>query len=676
MATPPLDMPLWSPSPERVHGTNLWRWMEALRARHGFAGGETPTAAFAAFHRWSVESLETFWEEAWRDAAVRVSAPHRAVLTERRMPLVRFPPHEGWFPGARFNFAEHYLRFRDDRPALLAEDEAGNRRTLTHRQLYAEVCRAARGLRALGVGPGDRVAGFVPNTVEAVVGVLATAALGAVWSSTSPDFGFKGVMDRFGQINPKVLLCTDGYRYGGTMHHTLEKAAQLAREIPSIRHTVLIPFLGIGDAKAGEVAAHARQLPGGMTWAELLWRGDPGDGFEFPHFPFDHPLYVLYSSGTTGVPKCIVHGAGGTLLKHHVEHKFLGDLRREDRLFYFTTCGWMMFNWLLSGLAQGAAIVLYDGNPAWPEVGRLFQLAEGTGITVFGTSPKYLGACQKAGLLPGQRYDLSRLRSVLSTGSPLERSQFHWVYEALAKPGARADLQLASISGGTDVIGCFMGGNPLLPVYPGEIQSLSLGVATAAFDEGGHAVFGAKGELVCDKPFPSMPLGLWGDPEGVKFREAYFEMYPGIWRHGDYIQITPRGGVVVYGRSDATLNPGGVRIGTAEIYRIVEALPEIADSLVVGIERDNDVRVILFVVPAPGQALDAALEQKIRHAIRAEATPRHVPAAIRAIREVPVTLNGKKVELAVANVLRGEEVKNRDALANPDSLKQFEGVEV
>jgi acetoacetyl-CoA synthetase len=469
-------------------------------------------------------------------------------------------------------------------------------------------------------------------------------------------------MDRFGQITPKVLICADGYRYNGKAHDSLEQAGHIAREIPSIEQVVVVPFLGRGEG----------ELPGSMSWEALLAAGEAQGGppeVEFRQFPFDQPLLILYSSGTTGVPKCIVHGAGGALLKHHVEQKFHCDLRRDDTLFYFTTCGWMMWNWLVSGLAQGATLLLYDGSPVHPDGEALFRLAAETGVTVFGTSPKFLAGCQKAGLAPGRKFDLSRMRLMLSTGAPLEQSQFHYVHEAV-----RGELQLSSISGGTDIIGCFMAGNPMLPVYAGEIQSAVLGVELAAFDEGGQPVLDEKGELVCRTPQPSMPIGFWEDPEMEKYKDAYFRTYPGVWHHGDYITINGRGGVVVFGRSDATLNPGGVRIGTAEIYRIVEGLPSVLDSLVVGRRSEGDVQVVLFVVLAPGTALDGAMEQEIRAAIRAEATPRHVPAIIRQIDEVPVTINGKKVELAVAQVLHGEPVKNKDALANPAALEQFEAL--
>ncbi|HEX7927295.1 MAG TPA: acetoacetate--CoA ligase, partial [bacterium] len=615
--------------------------------------------------RWSCTHLEQFWEAAWLDANVAVSQPHRAVLTDRAMPPNRDIPNEVWFPGVRFNFAQHLLCYRDERVALIAEAEGQPRRTVTYADLFRLVASAATALRSLGVEPGDRVAAFMPNTIETVIAMLGTAAIGAVWSSTSPDFGFQGVMDRFGQIDPKVLICSDGYRYNGKVHEILDKVGRLAESIPSVQHIVTVPFVGAGG----------RKLPHALGWREFITLGaqqamtDGEPHLAFPQTPFDYPLFIMYSSGTTGQPKCIVHGAGGTLLKHHVEQKFHTDLTRDDVLFYFTTCGWMMWNWLVSGLAQGATLVLYDGSPAYPDADMPFRLAQDVGMTILGTSPKFLSACQKAGLTPRDTFDLSRLRTVLSTGAPLEAHQFHYVYEAI-----KSDVQLASISGGTDIIGCFMLGNPLQPVYAGEIQGPALGVDVAAFDQNAQPVMGHQGELVCRQPLPSMPVGFWKDPGGERYRKTYFAEYPGVWRHGDFVTFTEHGGVVVYGRSDATLNPGGVRIGTAEIYRAVEALPEILDSIVVGHRADGDEQIILFVVLPQGQGLTPQLEDRIRNTIRARNTPRHVPAIIRQITEVPVTINGKKVELAVGALLRGEQIKNRDALANPGALKQFEGM--
>jgi acetoacetyl-CoA synthetase len=659
-----MNQPVWTPSLERVERSNLRAWMDTLRLRHPDVGRDFPS-----FHRWSVEHLETFWGEAWRDAEVDVSRPHRAVLTDRAMPPVREAPNEVWFPGARFNFAQHLLRHRDGRVALVAEAEDQPRRTVTYRELFRQAACAAAAFRRLGVGPGDRIAAFMPNVIETVVAMLGATSIGAVWSSTSPDFGFQGVMDRFGQIDPTVLLCADGYRYNGKAHGTLDKAAHLAASIPSVRHVITVPFLG--ERPAGSPGAPA----GALAWEDFIAlgavdaivAGEPR--MAFPQTPFDTPVYILYSSGTTGQPKCIVHGAGGTLLKHHVEQKFHTDIRRDDTLFYYTTCGWMMWNWLVSGLAQGCTVALYDGSPSYPDLSRPFRMAEELGITVLGTSPKFLAACQKAGLAPAERHDLSRLRTVLSTGAPLEAHQFHYVHDAI-----RRDVQLASISGGTDIIGCFMLGNPLQPVHAGEIQGPALGVDIAAFDESGAPVRGRQGELVCRRPIPSMPIGFWKDPGNARYRKTYFADYPGVWRHGDFITLTGSGGVIVSGRSDATLNPGGVRIGTAEIYRVVEDLPEVVDSIVVGHRAEGDEHIVLFVVLAPGLALSPALQDRIRAAIRERTTPRHVPAHIRQIGEVPVTINGKKVELAVGALLRGETIQNRDALANPAALGQFEGL--
>jgi acetoacetyl-CoA synthetase len=686
------ESPLWTPSPERVESSNLYRWMLALRAKHGFGPKNRPAGAagyaadYAAFHRWTVEHVPGFWQEVWDDAAIAVSRAPTGVLTDPAMPPHRgvFPappaasvPPEVWFPGARFNFAQHILRHRDDRVALIAETEPGGpaRRTLTYRELYRQVAAAAAAFKALGVQTGDRVVAFAPNIPETVIAMLGATALGAIWSSTSPDFGFQGVMDRFGQIDPKVLICADGYRYNGKAHGVLDKVQRLTEEIPSLKHVIVIPFLG--ESSGEERSALGRMLPDALGWGEFVTRGmqlsagkDGEPRLDFVQLPFDHPLYILYSSGTTGAPKCIVHGAGGTILKHHVEQKFHTDLRPDDTLFYFTTCGWMMWNWLVSALAQGCSVVLYDGSPTAPDATRLFRLAADNGVSIHGVSPKFLAGVQKAGLRPRDLFAFPRMRTILSTGAPLEPGQFHFVYDAI-----HPNVQLASISGGTDLCGCFMAGVPLLPVYAGEIQGQCLGMDMAAFDETGRPLLDQQGELVCRKPFPSMPVGFWKDPGDSKYRKTYFDAYPGVWRHGDFVTLkSDTGGLVVFGRSDATLNPGGVRIGTAEIYRSVEAQPEVVDSIVVGHKVGMDEEIALFVVLKPGLALDGALEQRLRDAIRAQNTPRHVPKHIRQIPEVPVTINGKKVELAVAALLRGETIQNRDALANPAALKPFEAM--
>ena len=638
--------PLWSPTERQLHESHLYRFRERLRAGH-----DIPGDSFAALHRWSVSRLEDFWAEAWVDATGQ--PPSGPVLADDAMPPAQRLGREVWFPGTRFNFARQLLRYRDDRIAIIEENELGHCRTATFRELHALTGRCQAALRRVGIGPGDRVAGYLPNVLETVVAMLATASLGAVWSATSPDFGFQGVFDRFSQIHPKVLLSTDGYFYNGKRHDCIEKAQRLADSLPSLERWVM-------------VSGMEQRLPREATaWESFL--GAETAETTFTDLPFDHPVYILYTSGTTGLPKCIVHGAGGTALKHHVEHKLHTDVDREDTLFFFTTCGWMMWHWLVSGLAQGATVVLYDGSPAYPREDRLFRLAEDHGITVFGTSPKLLATLEKAGFRAAGRYRLAGMRALLSTGAPLEASQFHYVHEAI-QPNA----QVCSISGGTDIIGCFVLGNPISPVYPGQIQGPALGVDVAVFDEQGRPLAGEEGELVCRKPFPSMPLGFWNDPEDARYRETYFADYPGVWRHGDYIANTPEQGFVIHGRSDTTLNPAGIRFGTAEIYRIVERLPFVQDSIVAGYRREGETRVALFVVL--DRTLDSETAEAIRSAIRAQATPRHVPAIVQRISQVPVTRNGKKVEKAVSAILNREPVRNREALANPEVLDEIEAL--
>jgi acetoacetyl-CoA synthetase len=591
---------------------------------------------YDALYQWSIAEPAQFWDRVWRDYGIIGERDAHVVHGLERMA----PPDPvlgpRWFPGARLNFAENLLRYADDRPALIAWTEQGPRRTLSFAELRAEVSACMASLRAAGVQTGDRVAGFLPNCPEAVIAMLATTALGAIWSSCSPDFGVTGVLDRFSQIAPTVLFAVDGYHYNGRAIDLTDRVADIAARLPSLRSTIVIPYV----ARSPE--------PAPLT---------------FERFAFDTPVYILYSSGTTGLPKCIVHGAGGTLLQHVKELALHTDVTRDDRVFYFTTTGWMMWNWLVSTLALGATVVLYDGAPlpdANPNI--LWEMAERERITVFGTSAKYLSLAEKRGLRPR---GLDALRTILSTGSPLAEHSFDYVYREV-----KADVCLSSISGGTDIVSCFALGNPIAPVWRGELQTIGLGMAVRIFDDHGRPTDGA-GELVCTMPFPSMPVGFWNDPDGSRYRAAYFERFPGIWRHGDWARRTEHGGLVIYGRSDTTLNPGGVRIGTAEIYRQVEQLPEILESVVVGQELDGDVRIVLFVRLAPGATLDDQLRDRIRRAIRQNASPHHVPQVIRAVPDIPRTVSGKIAEMAVRDVLHGRPVKNVDALANPESLEHF-----
>jgi acetoacetyl-CoA synthetase len=623
--------------------------MDRARLRHGAVCSD-----YAGLHQWSVAEPAAFWGALATFCDVRFRRAARQVLEHgEQMPGAR------WFAGAELNFAENLLRWRDSRPALIWRDESGRRRELSHGQLAAEVSRAATGFRRLGLARGDRVAAFLPNCIEAVVGMLAATSLGAIWSSSSPDFGAAGACDRFAQISPKLLLTVDGYRYAGKAIDVRPVVAELADKLPGLDAVVMIPYLaGLSDAAAGSVT-----IPRAISWQALTADDAP---LEFAATPFDHPLYILYSSGTTGAPKCIVHGAGGTLLQHLKEHLLHTDLRRSDRLFYFTTCGWMMWNWLVSGLASGATLVLYDGAPSFPDAGALWRMAAEEGVTVFGTSAKYLAGNAKAGLHPGRDFDLHRLRMVLSTGSPLAPESFDYVYQCV-----KAEVHLASISGGTDIISCFLLGNPLLPVQRGELQCAGLGMAVAIHDEQGQALTEGSGELVCERPFPSMPLGFWNDVDGRLYHDAYFSRFPGGWAHGDHVERTPSGGYIIHGRADAVLNPGGVRIGTAELYRAVETVSEVLESLAVGERVDGDERILLFVVLRPGLALDTALRAKIRLAVRQALTPRHVPANILQVADLPRTRNGKLAELAVRAIVHGELVSNRAALANPEVLEQI-----
>ncbi len=648
--------PLWTPPAARVARANLT----------AFATRYRPGADAEALWRWSVERPDQFWPAVWDFTGIVGERGGEVLAGDGGMKPPGEPGGPRWFPAARLNFAENLLRHAGGQDALVAWDERGRQRALSFDQLRAEVGRMVAALRAEGVGAGDRVAGFLPNIPEAVVAMLATAWLGATWSSCSPDFGERAVLDRFGQVRPKVLLVADGYRYAGTRIDLAGRVATIAAALPGTARVVVVPFLGADapaplEARFGGIA-RAVGLDAWLAAAPMAALGTP------ERFAFGHPLYIVYSSGTTGLPKGIVHGAGGTLLQHLKELVLHTDLGPGDRLFYFTTCGWMMWNWVVSSLAVGATVVLYDGAPLGPEKDLLWRMAAEEQLTVFGTSAKYLALCEKEGLAPGRDHDLAALRAILSTGSPLAGHSFDYVYREV-----KADLHLASISGGTDLLSCFMLGNPTLPVWRGELQGPGLGMAIEVREPGGRTLGpgDGAGELTCTRPFPSMPVAFWNDPDGARYRAAYFEQIPGVWRHGDWIERTTHGGYVVYGRSDATLNPGGVRIGTAEIYRQVERLPEVVESLVVAQEWEEDVRVVLFVRLKPGLTLDEALRERLRQEIRAHASPHHVPRRIIQVADLPRTLNGKLSELAVRAVIHGRPVGNADALANPESLALF-----
>ncbi|MDP6567532.1 MAG: acetoacetate--CoA ligase [Alphaproteobacteria bacterium] len=641
------EQPLWQPGERRVAGTNLARFMAEVAHRWDV---EVPD--FAALHRWSVDQPEDFWLTVWDFCAVRAATRGGKVVENReKMPGAR------WFPEARLNFAENLLRGEGEDEAIVFWGEDRVKRRLSHDELRAQVSRLQQALRAAGVGVGDRVAGFLPNLPETIIAMLATTSLGAVWSSCSPDFGVQGVLDRFGQIEPKVLLVTDGYHYGGKEFDCLDKARAIIAELPSLEQVILVPYLD--PAGAGQA------LPGAVALDDLL-APHPAGEIEYTRVDFNAPLYIMYSSGTTGAPKCIVHGVGGTLSQHLKEHQLHADVRPGDRLFFFTTCGWMMWNWLASGLASGATILLFDGLPAHPDGNILFDFAQAEGMTHFGTSAKWLDSIAKAGIAPIDSHDLSKLRVMMSTGSPLAPQGFDYVYDWIKR-----DIHLASISGGTDIISCFIGGDPTGPVWRGEIQAPGLGMRIEVFDETGQALPQGQGELVCTASFPSMPIGFWNDPDGSRYHAAYFDVYPNVWRHGDWVEFTHHGGMVIHGRSDATLNPGGVRIGTAEIYRQVEQLDEVLEGLVIGQQWHDDTRVVLFVVLRQGAELDDDLIGRIKAKIRSGASPRHVPALVLRVADIPRTVNNKITELAVTDVIHGRPVKNREALANPEALDLY-----
>jgi len=645
--------PLWTPSETRRDGSRMQAFLRSAEQQY-----DKKFAHYADLHRWSVDEAENFWRYIWQFCDIQGDGPGDVILE----PAARFQEHR-WFPAARLNFAENLLQRRDDGVAIIAVEEHGKRTEISWQQLYQQAGRFAAALKQHGIQLGDRVAGYMPNRIETVVAALGASWIGAVWSSCSPDFGATAVVDRFGQISPRILIAADHYYYNGKRIDLSARVADIASAL-NVEHLICV----------AENAISVKQ-PCTSSVTLQQWLASEDVAPEFVRLPFDQPLYILYSSGTTGVPKCIVHGAGGTLLQHAKELQLHSDLSRDDRLFYFTTCGWMMWNWLISGLQAGATIVLYDGNPAWPDSGRLFELVENEKISHFGTSAKFIQAAEKSGLKPKQQHSLENLKVLLSTGSPLLHESYDYIYRDI-----KEDLLVASISGGTDIISCFALGNPLLPVFRGELQCLGLGMDVAVYNDSGQAVDNEKGEMVCRRPFPSMPVGFWHDEDGSKYQRAYFDRFAQVWAHGDYAETRrhydannehTHSGLIIHGRSDAVLNPGGVRIGTAEIYRQVETLTEIRESIVVGQEWQGDVRVVLFVVLQDGYQLTEALEKQIRQTIREGASPRHVPAKILAVKAIPRTVSGKIVELAVREIIHGRVVTNQSALANPEALEYF-----
>ena len=640
--------PLWIPSLERKGEANITRLINLVNRTHGLS-----IATYAELYSWSVSELADFWAVMWEFGGIRATRTYDTVLVD----VMKFPGTK-WFPGARLNFAENLLRYRDEQPAIIFRGEAKTSTRLTYAELYAAVARVALALRRAGVIPGDRVAGYMPNLMETAIAMLAAASIGAVWASCATDMGAAAARERLGQIQPKVLFAADGYYYKGRTFDTLAQTAELAGNMPSLRHVVVVPYVDQRPAMD--------RVPHAILWNDFV---APEDDLQihFEQLPFDHPLYVMFSSGTTGKPKCMVQGAGGVLINHLKELLLHTDLRRSDRILYITSCSWMMWNWLLSSLAVGATVVLYDGNPSYPDPGAMWNLIDQEQVTIFGCSASYLLFLKKLEFSPRGRFDLSSLREISQTGSPLSAEVFEYVYREI-----KSDMHLNSFSGGTDIHGCFAAGSPIVPVYAGQLQSPALGMKINAYAENGTPVTDRQGELVCEFPSPSMPLYFWNDPDGTKYREAYFSSFPGVWRHGDYVTFhSDTGGVTFHGRSDTVLKPSGVRIGTAEIYAQLEKIPEVADSLVVGQAWHDDQRVILFVKLAVGASLTDELENSIRRELRDHASPRHVPALIFEAPAIPYTFNMKKVESAVTNILNDRPVLNQDALINPESLDYY-----
>ena len=642
---------LWQPDEERIKSTNMYSFMNIINQNYN-----QDFSKYSSLYKWSIDNITDFWASFWDYSDIIASKHYDEVVDD----LTKLPGAQ-WFSGAELNFAENLFRYRDDRVALIFKGENLDSTKMTYAELYNEVAKVAKSLKEAGVETGDRVVGFIPNMPEAIIAMLAATSLGAVWSSCSPDFGIKGVLDRFGQIKPKILFTANGYAFRGKKFDSLERVADILKDLPTIEKVIVVPYT--------EEKADLSNIPIAVHYGDFKSSED-GLEVEFVQLPFSHPLYIMFTSGTTGLPKCMVQSAGGILLHQLKELMLHTDLKRDDVIFYFTTCGWMMWNWLLCSLGVGASLVLFDGNPFYPNPGALWQMAQEERITVFGTSAGYIAALMNAGVKPKEKYDLTNLKSILSTGSPLSVESFEYVYRDV-----KEDIQLASISGGSDINGCFAAGNPMGPVYAGELQCRCLAMDVHAYDDDGNSLIGQEGELVCIKPSPSMPIHFWEDPNGEKYHNAYFDVYPNVWRHGDFIKVTENGGVIMYGRSDATLNPGGVRIGTSEIYRIVENMVEIDDSLVVGQKFKGDVRVVLFVKMADGVELSDEIRVKIRKVLRAGASPRHVPAKIIATPDVLYTLNMKKVELAVKKAIEGKEILNRDALRNPEVLDFYANID-
>ena len=636
---------LWNPSDERKNSALITDFMNKL---------PIDFESYFDLHKWSVANLETFWSEFWEYSGIIYSKKYESVLSNPVMPGAK------WFLGSELNYAQNLLSGNPDQVAIISTGENRQDQNFTFKDLNVAVSKAQTGLENLGVQKGSRVAAFVPNCVESIVLMLATSACGAIWTSCSPDFGSQGAIDRFGQVEPSILIVSNGYSYNGKIFSLDEKINGVISNIDSIQNIICIDFVDVNCTLNHESV---------ISYNELLSNNSLTPNFV--QVPFDHPLYIMYSSGTTGPPKSIVHGVGGTLIQHLKEHQLQCDIQAgKDRLFWFTTCGWMMWNWLVSALASGATIVLYDGSPSYPTLGHLWDMAERTKITHFGTSPKFLSACSNIGLVPKDISNLSNLKSVLSTGAPLVPEQYDWVYDNI-----KSDIQLSSISGGTDIIGCFLAGSPILPVYRGEIQCVQLGMDVQSWNDAGESIIGESGELVCVKPFPSMPVKFWNDNNDKKYRSAYFEDFDNVWTHGDYVKITESGGAIISGRSDTTLNPGGVRIGTAEIYRSVENMPEISDAIVVGRPNADDVEIVLFIKLNKGFRLDSKLSNQIKTLIRLKNTPRHIPKYIFEVIDIPYTISGKKVEKAILSTILGEKIKNKDALANPESLKEYSNLQ-